>query len=395
MPQIKFTDRTIASLPIPDKGQVDYFCIGEPGFAIRVSLGGAKAWFVKYLFKRKQHRLALGRYPSVTLKKARALARDAKSDVAHGIDPALARLMEQEAPTFYELAQIFIERHAKPKKRSWREDQRILLKYCRPWHHHKAADISRADVVDLLHRIASGGAGIMGNRVLACVRKVYNYGIKNGHVEANPAYMVDAPAAETSRERVYSENELRRLWPAFGERGIAGSVFKFCLITGQRLSEVRGLPWDEIEGDLWTLPGARTKNRRIHIVPLSDMALELLEPLRLLDGDWVFPSPYKEGQPLATTDRAMLAVRDISGVKDYRTHDLRRTMTTGLTKLGHPRPDVGRLLNHTETGVTATYDRYDYLPLKKDLVAAWDRRLREILAGGGPSVVPMPQKRRA
>ncbi len=140
---------------------------------------------------------------------------------------------------------------------------------------------------------------------------------------------------------------------------------------------------------------ARTKNRRIHAVPLNDMALELLEPLRLLDGDWVFPSPYKEGQPLATTDRAMLAVREISGVKDYRTHDLRRTMTTGLTKLGHPRPDVGRLLNHTETGVTATYDRYDYLPLKKDLVAAWDRRLREILAGGGPSVVPMPQKRRA
>ncbi len=395
MPQIKFTDRTIASLPIPDKGQVDYFCIGEPGFAIRVSLGGAKAWFVKYLFKRKQHRLALGRYPSVTLKKARALARDAKSDVAHGIDPALARLMEQEAPTFYELAQIFIERHAKPKKRSWREDQRILLKYCRPWHRHKAADITRADVVDLLHRIASGGAGVMGNRVLACVRKVYNYGIKNGHVESNPAYMVDAPAAETSRDRVYSENELRRLWSAFGERGLAGSVFKLCLITGQRPGEVRGLRWDEIEGDLWTLPGARTKNRRIHIVPLNDMALELLEPLRLLDGDWVFPSPHKENRPLATPRRAMLAVREISGVKDFIIHDLRRTMTTGLTKLGHPRPDVGRLLNHTETGVTATYDRYDYLPLKKDLVAAWDRRLREILAGGGPSVVPMPQKRRA
>ncbi len=395
MPQIKFTDRTIASLPIPDKGQVDYFCIGEPGFAIRVSLGGAKAWFVKYLFKRKQHRLALGRYPSVTLKKARALARDAKSDVAHGIDPALARLMEQEAPTFYELAQIFIERHAKPKKRSWREDQRILMKYCRPWHRHKAADITRADVVDLLHRIASGGAGVMGNRVLACVRKVYNYGIKNGHVEANPAYMVDAPAAETSRERVYSENELRRLWSAFGERGLAGVVFKFCLITGQRVSEVRGMRWDEIEGDLWTLPGARTKNRRIHAVPLNDMALELLEPLRLLDSEWVFPSPRKEEQPLTHTDKAMAAVREISGVKDYRTHDLRRTMTTGLTALGFPKPDVGRLLNHTETGVTATYDRHDYLSLKKDLVAAWDRRLREILAGGGPSVVPMPQKRRA
>ena len=395
MPQIGFTDRAIAALPTPDKGQVDYFCKGEPGFAIRVSLGGTKAWFIKYLFKGTQYRLPLGRYPSVTLAAARALARDVKHDVAHGTNPALVRRLDREAPTFYELAEIFIERHAKPKKRSWREDQRILLKYCRPWHPRKAADITRADVVDLLHRIASGGAGVMGNRVLACVRKVYNYGIKNGHVEANPAYMVDAPAAETSRERVYTENELRRLWPAFGERGLAGSVFKFCLITGQRLSEVRGLPWDEIEGDLWTLPGARTKNRRIHIVPLSDMALELLEPLRLLDSEWVFPSPRKKEKPLTHTDKAMAAVREISGVKDYITHDLRRTMTTGLTALGFPKPDVGRLLNHTETGVTATYDRHDYLSLKKDLVTAWGRRLREILAGGGPSVVPMPQKRRA
>ena len=395
MPQIRFTDRTIAALPKPDKGQVDYFCKGEPGFAIRVSLGGTKSWFCKYLFKGTQYRLPLGRYPSVTLAAARALARDVKHDVAHGTNPALVRRLDREAPTFYELAEIFIERHAKPKKRSWREDQRILMKYCRPWHRRKAADISRGDVVDLLHRIASGGAGVMGNRVLACVRKVYNFGIKNGHVETNPAYMVDAPAAERSRERVYSENELRRLWPAFGERGLAGSVFKLCLITGQRLSEVRGMRWDEIEGDLWTLPGARTKNSRTHAVPLNAMSLDLLEQLRPLDNEWVFPSPRKENQPLTHTDKAMAAVRELSGVKDFRAHDMRRTVTTGLTALGFPNHDVGRLLNHTETGVTATYDRHDYLSLKKDLVAAWDRRLREILAGGGPSVVPMPQKRRA
>ncbi|MCZ6466766.1 MAG: Arm DNA-binding domain-containing protein, partial [Alphaproteobacteria bacterium] len=78
MPQIRFTDRTIAALPKPDKGQVDYFCKGEPGFAIRVSLGGTKSWFCKYLFKGTQYRLPLGRYPSVTLAAARALARDVK-----------------------------------------------------------------------------------------------------------------------------------------------------------------------------------------------------------------------------------------------------------------------------------------------------------------------------
>ena len=381
MPQIKFTDRKIASLPKPASGQVDYFDESERGFGIRV--GGVKTWFIKYVFHRKQRRLTLGPYPAIKLSDARQMARDAKHEVAKGTDPAMVKKADREALTFLDLAETFIERHAKEKKRTWREDQRILTKYCRPWHILKAADVTRADVVDLLHRIKDNGAGVMANRVLACIRKTYNYGIKNGLVEMNPAYMVDAPAAETARDRVYSPDELKRLWEVFGNRGLPGQVFKLCLATGQRLNEVARMEWREIDGDLWTMPGSRTKNGRTHVVPLNEVALELLDHLRPLDETWVFPSPTRQDQPLANLGRAVTMVREQSEVADFKTHDLRRTCATETTGLGISQFIVGRLLGHVQVSVTAIYDRNQYLEEKRDAANAWGRRLRNIVADEG------------
>lgn len=391
VPQIKFTDRKIASLPKPARGQVDYFDEGERGFGIRV--GGVKTWFVKYVFGKKQRRISLGQYPAISLSEGRKLALGVKHQVATGTDPAVVRMADREALTFLDLAQTFIARHSKEKKRTWREDQRILMKYCRPWHPRKAADVTRVDVVDLLHRIKDAGAGVMANRVLACVRKAYNYGIKNGLVEANPAYMVDAPGDEAERDRVYSEDEIACLWRAFGECGLPGYVFKLCLATGQRLNEVMGMRWGEIDGDYWTLPGARTKNRRTHVVPLNKIALGMLNDLRHLDETWIFPSPRRTGQPLTSVGKAVITARKLSGVEDYRTHDGRRTFATELTKLGFSQFIAGRLLNHVQSGVTARYDRNEYLREKTEAVAGWGRWLQGIVESTGSVVQFVPPHR--
>ena len=133
MPQIKFTDRKIATLPKPPKGQIDYFDEGERGFGVRVSMGGTKTWSYKYVFGGKQRRLSMGQYPAISLAKARTMVLSAKHDVVSGIDPATqkltARREEREAPTFDQLAREYIERHAMKRKRSWREDQRIIDTY--------------------------------------------------------------------------------------------------------------------------------------------------------------------------------------------------------------------------------------------------------------------------
>ena len=404
MPQRKFTDRTIANLKPPKEGQVDYFDITTPGFGVRVSYGGSKSWFTKYVHKGRQRRLTIGTYPAIKLAKAREMALDAKHElIVEKQDPALQKKAARQALTFKELADLYLEEHAS-KKRSGKEDKRILNKYFAPWHPRKAVEIERPEIVERLQEIKRDHGPVMANRCLACVRKVFSWAIKNGKLVLvyNPAMGLDRPGEETSRDRVYTDKEIKALGKAFGDFGISGAVFKMVLITGQRPGEVKGMEWAEIDGNLWTIPGARTKNKRVHVVPLSALALEELEPPRL-HKRWVFPSPRRYDQPITNTGIAVRGtngkkkpgrnIRDASGVQDFTPHDLRRTFSTGLTKLGFTRFVVDRLLNHAEPGVGGVYDRHDYLKEKTEAADAWGRHLQKIVGKAGDVVQLVPPKR--
>ncbi|MDA1023724.1 MAG: tyrosine-type recombinase/integrase [Proteobacteria bacterium] len=404
MPQIKFTDRKIASLKPPKTGQVDYFDTTMPGFGIRVSYGGAKAWFVKYVHKGRQRRMTLGQYPAVKLAKARELTLDAKHELTvEKHDPALQKRADRQALTFKELADLYVEEYA-VKKRSGGEDKRILNKYFAPWHPRKAVEIERAEIVERLQEIKKENGPIMANRCLACVRKVYSWALRNAKLPLpfNPALRLDAPGEETTRDRVYTDEEIKSLWEAFGDFGISGAVFKMILITGQRPGEVAGMEWKEIDGNLWTIPGARTKNKRVHVVPLNDMALEELNQAPRLHEHWVFPSPKGKDQPITNTGKAVRgaygkkksgrSIRDSSKVNDFTPHDLRRTLSTGLTKLGFSRFIVDRLLNHVEPGVGGVYDRYDYRKEKTEAAEAWGRHLEGIVGDSGNVVQLLPKR---
>jgi hypothetical protein len=203
MAQIRFTTRKIAQLPIPETGQVDYFSENEPGFAVRVSHGSARTFFVKYVHAGKQRRMSLGQFPRVggdeersqSLANARREMIAIKAAVAKERDPAAERQAERRsattAPTFKELADEFLKRHAigrdpnEPHKRSWKEDQRIINVYLKVWHRRKAESISRQEVIALLDDIADR-APTMANRVLSCLRKVYNYGITKAREAGTP-----------------------------------------------------------------------------------------------------------------------------------------------------------------------------------------------------------------
>ena len=420
MPQIRFTDAAIRNLPKPDAGQVDYFDERERGFGIRVGGGtrstAVKTFFIKYVFNGKQRRHTLrddreesesgtpgpARYPAVSLADARKLVTAAKADIARGIDPATkheaARKAAREAMTFREMAELYIDNHAKPKKRSWREDQRILWTYCLPWHDRRAADIEPEDVGEILREIANGGAGVMANRVLACIRKLYNFHIGNPmkgrqRIVSNPTDRMARPAIEAERDRTYSENEIRALWEAFGQCGLPGFVYKMLLATGQRLSEVAGMQRSELDGAIWTLPGTRTKNGRLHVVPLNTIALDVLADLGALDEVLVFPSPTRPGQPIANFGKAAKKVRGLPGVEDFRAHDLRRTVQTGITRLRFPRFIADRLLNHVEPGVGSRYDRHDYLREKTEAADAWGRWLANVVGAEGAVVQMTPRER--
>jgi len=406
MPRIQFTDRTIKNLKAPKAGQVDYFDTSkasESGFGLRVSHKGTRTWFLKYVRDGRQQRRSLrtadrntATYPAVSLSQARTLATAWRDGLrAEGKTPMEKRAADAALPSFKVLADRFIDEYAKPKKRSWEADQRVFEKYFEAWHERKPVDITRADMVERLQGIKQENGPIMANRCLAAVRKLYAWAIKNAVVDIpfNPFVGIDPPGAESERDRTYTDTEVRALWEVFGQLGTHGQVLRFALVTGQRLMECAGIDKSEIDGDLWTLPAARAKNKRTHVIPLSEPAKAILAETHKLSEQWAFPSPRlsrKSGEEVHVNafTKTRAKVRDDAGVGDFQPHDLRRTCMTNITRLGFPRFIADRVANHVEAGVGRVYDRHDYLKEKTEALEAWARHL-EAITGNVTNVVQL------
>jgi integrase len=394
MPTINLTARFVETAK-PNGRRTDYFDDSLPGFSLRVSENGVKSWCVSYRFAGKWTRHTFGTFPVLKLADARQRAKDALHDVADGINPATRKRAERDAETFEYLAQQYMERHAKAQKRSWPEDQRIidhdLLPHFGTMH---ASKITRQDVNALLERKA-GTAPVQANRVRALLNKIWNWGIKKGEfgLEYNPVHLTDRPGGkDPERDRVLSENEIRAVWQATDALRLAPkSVFRLLLLTAQRSGEVRGMQWDELDLELgwWTLPGARTKNKLLHRVPLSPRAVKILEEMKA-DAEKRLSKKRRGTQPEPSRfvffgRRPDTCIRWIKKTADqigaiaevqFRPHDLRRTAASMMTGMGIPRLIVSKILNHAEGGVTKVYDRYSYDAEKREALEAWARRLQ-------------------
>ena len=154
MPTIKFTTRSLDALKPPAEGRVEFWDMDTPGLGLRISDRGRRSWTLMYRVKGRQRRMTLGTYPSLSLADARHNARDHLRDVAHGRDPAVVKNAERQAETFSQLADLYLEKHAKPKKRSWETDRRMLkLDLLPAFGHWKVADIRRRDVISLMDKM--------------------------------------------------------------------------------------------------------------------------------------------------------------------------------------------------------------------------------------------------
>ena len=395
------TAQFVVSVKAPEAGQIDYWDERTSGLGLRVSQGGRKAWTVFYRINGRDRRLTLGVYPKIKLADARQLATTALRDAQHGIDPAEEKKQARTAQTFGELAQLYLDRHAKAEKRSWREDERILDNDLLPgWRNRKAFEIKRPDVMTLLDSIVDRGAPIMANRTKALISKVFNFGIKRGVVEVNPAQGVDSPAPERQRERVLSESEIRALSKALDSAPEkTASIFRLALLTAQRKGEVLGMAWSELDLDAgwWTIPAERAKNGLAHRVPLASQAVKLLRSIQSgkHDETLVFRGG-RIGKSIANMQKPMRKLRKAAGellakeegkpiteetALDFKFHDLRRTAASHMTGIGIPRLVVSKILNHAEKEITAVYDRHSYDAEKRAALSRWERRLGQILAG--------------
>jgi integrase len=406
MPTITFTDRAIAGLK-PKRTRVEYFDRSFPGFGIRVTPAGAKSFVLLYRPEGQAtiRRLTLGAYgihpPDLTLAKARENARNELQKVTIGRDPAAERQVAR-TQTFSALCDLYIEKHAKRRKRSWRDDARMIRQELDGWAHRPAASVRRKDVRDLLDAIVDRGAPVAANRTLALVRKIFNFAVDQEWVDVNPAHRMPRPSVEQSRTRVLTPDELRSVWtwlerPAPDDLDAVDrrhftlnqAALKLRLITAQRGGEVISMRWADVDltTGWWVIHSEHAKNKLPHRVPLTKTAIKTIEALRKQA-----PDDAVDVFTGIKGTRHRRGVLDGLEVPDLRPHDFRRTAASLMTGAGISRLVVGKVLNHVEVGVTSIYDRHGYDSEKRIAMETWERTLLGIIAPKRGTVRPFTKR---
>lgn len=395
MPTVTMSALWLKKLQATESRQVDYFDDKQPGLCLRLGKSGTKSFAVVYRVKgsRKKRRVTIGRFPALSLADARKKARQVMIDAERGKDAGKKKQELLQAPTFKQLCDMYLEKHA-IHKRSFKEDKRKIEHDLLPaWGTVKAHEVKRRDVIRLLDKIVDRGSPISANRTLALIRKIYNFGIERDLVQNNPCTMVKAPGREKARDRVLNSDEIRRLWTAFDEvlTPAMANIQKLRLITAQRGIEVCSMRWHDIDFETgwWTIPPEISKNKMAHRIPLSSMALDIIveQKKKHSGSEWVFPSRKQTAGHIQWFQRSFNKVRLHSGLEDVTMHDLRRTAASLMTGMGVPRLVVSKILNHVEQGVTRVYDRHGYDGEKRAALEKWATRLEQILTGKQVKVV--------
>lgn len=384
---MKLTDKAVQNLrPKPTRYEV----WEDNGLGVRVTPSGKKSWVYMYRFEGRLRRLTLGRYPQTTVAKAHSEHGMALEKLEKGIDPATDQVEEnaeqRNSPTVKKLAELYIEKWAKPRKRTWHQDEAYLDKNVLPIiGQRKAFKIKRKDIIKLLDGIVARGSPVTANRVLEVVRKMYNFAIERDILEINPCTMIRAPGKENRRERVLSESEIKLYLQSLNKPLISTSVeiaLQLLLHTAQRRGEIATMAWKEIDmqSGWWTIPPIKSKNGQAHRVPLTKPVKKLLNQAEDLskESPWVFPSPRGNGeQPIkpGALTRAIARCREHLDIVSFGPHDLRRTAASQMASLGVNRVVIGKILNHADSSVTAVYDRHTYDKEKMDALNTWSNHL--------------------
>jgi integrase len=424
--QVKSEKPRAARIELPDGGCTGLYLIIQPS--------GKKSWAVRYRYLGKPRKLTLGTAlvlepgepepasvdSALTLAAARKLATDALLKVRQGIDPAKDKqdnirkggeaAAVRAADTVENLSAQFIDRYCKVKNRSWAQTEAIFNNRVLPkWSGRVVHEITKEDVQELVDEIAEEFP-ILANRTLSWVRKWFAWmggrykGGKKAQLKSrlviSPCIGIEPPGEEKSRDRVLSDDEIKALWNACGqqEKGGIGQPFggfiRLLLLTGQRRTEVAGMRWSEldIEKRLWTLPADRTKNKRLHTIPLPTQAIGILEAAKLIDGsDFVFPSTGKSHIVGFSRCKERLD-RIMKPAKPWALHDLRRSAATGMSEIGVAPHIVEAILNHVSghrAGVAGIYNRAAYATEKADALQRWADHV-ERLANGQPASRVIP-----
>ena len=390
---MKLLQRTITSIELPaGKTEMIVFDEALAGFGLRLRAGGARTWIYQYKIGNRHRRITLGNATALTPARARETAADLHAAVRLGQDPAGAKAegKTRAAETLGAVVQSYLTYQSEHlRRRSYTEVERHLLKYCKPLHGLQLQKVDRRAVATRVSDIAGNSGAPTANRVRASLSALFSWAMRQGLCDSNPI-AGSTRQAEQSRARVLLDTELETIWNALGSDDYS-TIIKLLILLGCRREEVGSLVWSEIVGDQIVLPPSRTKNNRGHRIPVVPAVRAILDG-RKRNGVFVFgrhaAKPFSGwGVSKAALDRRV----EVAGhqLEPWRLHDLRRTMRTGLGRLGVA-PHIAELaINHARKGIEATYDKYRYEGEIKTALTLWTNHVLAVVEGRERKVVAL------
>lgn len=306
------------------------------------------------------------------------------------------------------LIESYVEKHCRPNVRSAKAIQRRFSKNVIPAIGSlPLSDLHRWEINRVIDPILKRGKPVEAARCFEDVRALFRWGVARGDLDHNPMDGMRKPAESQPRQRVLSDDEIAALW-----NGLAGAlprskpcqrIIELCLVTAQRVGEVSGMRRDELDlsARTWTLPGARTKNKHTHVVPLSDLAFDIIVDALANPGEapFLFLNDQGDGPlPGHAVAKTITRAQERFGIAHWTAHDLRRTAVSKMAQLGIAPIALAHVINHrsvTKGGVTlSVYAQYDYAKEKCDALQLWADRLCGIVAAEPANVIPMHEAKR-
>jgi integrase len=353
------------------------------GFGLRIRNRKHRTLIVQYKLGSKHRRINLGTVGKIDFKDAVRRAKKIFGHVADGIDPAEAKAATPKTVAHSLGATIpkYLDaRTGDLRPSTWRATKAYLEEHWSPLHNMPLGKIKRADVATVLTTIEKRGR-IAANRARSALSGLFGWAMGEGWCEENPVIGTNQRSEGAPRERSLSDVEAARVWLAAPDKDY-GRLIKLILLTGCRRSELGRLKWSEVdlEAHTITLPRGRTKNGQEHVVPLSGPAMEILAGIaHRREREHVFGRSHGKGfAGWAKAKQDLDAVLTLD--QPWTVHDLRRTVRTGLGKLGVQPHIAEATLNHLPPKLIRTYDRNSYADEKRSALDKWASHLKVCVA---------------
>ena len=381
---MRFTQRRIEEFKCPP-GKRDKLAFDDEqrGLGLRVTATGAKSYLIQYTLGGRKRRIPLGSCSAISLADARKAAAKLMGELASGRDPVAER-KAAAAPaelTFDALISEWASRHLAHRRPHYASEATRALRFAFAKQlKTPAASVTTKVVRAILNAIADDGRRAIARLTGAYGRAAYGWAIHADLIDVNPFIGIRLVEAVASRERVLSDAELRAIWQATEDWSPYNSIVRLLVLTGARRAEVAGMKLSELDPErtTWTIPAGRTKNHRVHILPISPQARAVLISQPHFEQD---DRVFFGFRGFAHAKLGLDARSDVTG---WRLHDLRRTVATGLQRLGVRLEVTESVLNHvsgSRAGIVGVYQRHDWAEEKRAALNAWGEHIAAIVEG--------------